>query len=60
LEVGVTNDYFLVHASRSVIDRIDQDGDPVLLHGFSYDPTARRPSWTRRGWRGWTASRSPE
>jgi hypothetical protein len=33
-------------------------GDPVLLpHGFPYDLTAMRPSWT---WRGWTASRSPE
>jgi hypothetical protein len=24
------------------------DGDPLLLGGFPYDPTARRPSWTRR------------
>jgi hypothetical protein len=49
-----------VHASRSVIEAFQAgpaDGDPVLLHGFPYDPPARRPSWT---WRGWTASRSPE
>jgi pimeloyl-ACP methyl ester carboxylesterase len=32
-------------------------GDRVLRHGFPYDPTGRRSSWT---WRGWTASRSPE
>jgi hypothetical protein len=64
LEVGVTSDYFPVHASRSVIEALIRtagrlapsracasgvlespptrlapaDGDPVLLHGFPYDP----------------------
>jgi len=59
LEVGATNDYFRLHAFRSS-SRPYQDGRAAgaeLLHRFPYDPTARSPSWT---WKGWTASRSPE